>query len=37
MYICMYTCIPEGGIKFHYEMVVSHHVVAENWTQDLNC
>jgi hypothetical protein len=24
---------PEEGIRFHYKMVVSHHVVAGNWTQ----
>jgi hypothetical protein len=26
---------PEEGIDFLLQMVVSHHVVAWNWTQDL--
>jgi hypothetical protein len=26
---------PEEGIGFPLQMVVSHHVVAGNWTQDL--
>jgi hypothetical protein len=28
--ICIYTCMPEEGIRPHYRCVVSHHVVAGN-------
>jgi len=33
--ICMFFCMPEKGIKITLQMVVSHLVVARNWTQDL--
>jgi hypothetical protein len=38
MYECsvyMYVCMPKEGIGFPLQMVVSHHVVAGIWTQDL--
>jgi hypothetical protein len=28
----LFSCTPEEGIRFHY-VIVSHPVVAENWTQ----